>query len=130
MFLITGFFLNEAVVCPLGVHATAVAGGGMTPERIEQAEAPWLTWLPDTDQPETVTRALAEAGELDGTVGVYAAERDQETMEDHRPARARGARHRGRRDRDHGCPRRRPARGAELGPDDRRALRLLRRATR
>ena len=67
--------------CPLGTHATAVAGGAMTPERIEQAQAPWLTWLPDTDQPEAVTRAFAEAGELDGTVGVYAAQRDQEAME-------------------------------------------------
>jgi hypothetical protein len=82
VFLITGFFLEDAVTCPLGTHATAVAGGSMTPERLAQAQAPWLAWLPDTDQPETVTRAFADAGELDGTVGVFAAQRDQETMED------------------------------------------------
>ena len=54
----------------------------MTSDRVAQAEAPWLSWLPDEDQPEAVTRAFAEAGELDGTVAVYAAERDQAVMED------------------------------------------------
>jgi hypothetical protein len=82
VFLVTGFFLNDAVNCVVGTHATAVAGGAQTADRIAQAEAPWLSWLPDEDQPETVTRALAEAGELDGTVAVYAAERDQAVMED------------------------------------------------
>ena len=82
VFMVIGFFLNEAVLCPVSLHATAVVGGGMNVETAGQAEAPWLTWTPDTDQPETVTRALAEAGELDGTVGVYGAERDQSTLED------------------------------------------------
>ena len=54
----------------------------MTPERIEQAQAPWVTWTPDTDQPATVLRTLAEQGELDGTVGIWAAERDEAVVED------------------------------------------------
>ena len=54
----------------------------MTPERLAGAEAPWITWTPDSDQPEAVTRAFAESGELDGQVAVWAAERDQATLED------------------------------------------------
>ena len=82
VFMVVGFFLNDAVLCPVSLHATAVVGGGMNAETAAQAEAPWLTWTPDTDQPEAVTRAFAEAGELDGTVAVYGAERDQTTLED------------------------------------------------
>ncbi len=82
VFVVTGFFLTDAVLCPLTTHATAVVGGEMTPERIEQAQAPWVTWTPDTDQPATVLRTLAEQGELDGTVGIWAAERDEAVVED------------------------------------------------
>jgi hypothetical protein len=83
VFLITGFFLADAVTCPVATHATAVVGGEMTPQRLEQAEAPWLAWLADTDQPEAVVRAFDEAGELDGNVAVYTASRDEEAMNDH-----------------------------------------------
>jgi hypothetical protein len=81
VFMVIGFFLNDAVLCPVSLHATAVVGGAQNAETAAQAEAPWLTWLPDTDQPEAVTRAFAEAGELDGTVAVYGAERDQVTID-------------------------------------------------
>jgi hypothetical protein len=82
VFVVTGFFLADAVNCVVSTHATAVAGGEMTPERIEGAEAPWITWTPDTDQPEAVLRAMDEQGELDGTVGVWVAERDQAVLND------------------------------------------------
>ena len=82
VFMVIGFFLNDAVLCPVSLHATAVVGGAQNAETAAQAEAPWLTWLPDTDQPEAVTQAFAEAGELDGTVAVYGAERDQVTIDD------------------------------------------------
>ena len=82
VFMVIGFFLNDAVLCPVSLHATAVVGGGQNAETAAQAEAPWLTWTPDTDQPEAVTRAFAEGGELEGTVGVYGAERDQVTIDD------------------------------------------------
>ena len=62
MFLVTGFFLGDAVICPLDAHATAVVGGGMTPARLELAKAPWITWMPDTDQPEQVLDALVRTG--------------------------------------------------------------------
>jgi Periplasmic binding protein len=83
VFLVTGFFLTDAVKCPVATHATAVVGGTMNPERLELAEAPWLTWAPDTDQPEQVTRTLAEKGELDGTVAVFGTALDQATMDAH-----------------------------------------------
>ncbi len=82
VFVITGFFLADAVNCPVSTHATAVVGGEITPERTEAAEAPWVSWLPDTDQPDAVLRAMDEQGELDGTVGIWVAERDQATMDD------------------------------------------------
>ncbi len=82
VFLITGFFLNDAVLCPLDAHETAVVGGMMTPARVELAKAPWITDLPDTDLPESVLETLAETGELDGSVAVFAATQDRTTMED------------------------------------------------
>jgi Periplasmic binding protein len=82
VFIVTGFFLTDAVTCVVGTHSTAVVGGEMTPERLEQATAPWLTWTPDTDQPETVLRTLADQGALDGSVAIWAAERDQPLVDD------------------------------------------------
>ena len=82
VFVVTGFFLADAVVCPVATHATAVVGGEMTPDRIDQAQAPWITWAPDTDQPVSVVRTFADQGELDGTVGIWVAERDQQVMND------------------------------------------------
>ena len=63
VFVVTGFFLADAVNCIVSTPATAVAGGEMTPERIEGAAAPWITWTPDSDQPEAVLRAMDEQGE-------------------------------------------------------------------
>ena len=82
VFMVVGFFLTDAVTCVVGTHATAVVGGEMNEERLAAAEAPWLTWTPDTDQPAAVIQALADAGELDGTVGVFSNARDQATLEE------------------------------------------------
>lgn len=81
VFVVTGFFLADAVNCPVSTHATAVIGGEMTPERLELAEAPWVTWTPDTDQPVAVLETFAERGLLDGTVAVWSAELDQQVTE-------------------------------------------------
>jgi hypothetical protein len=77
VFLITGFFLNDAVVCPLDVHKTAIVGGGMTAERLKRAKAPWVTWAPDDDQQEAVVNAFNDRGELKGKVGVFGNARDK-----------------------------------------------------
>jgi hypothetical protein len=81
VFLVTGFFLTDAVTCVVGTHSTAVVGGSMTPERLEQATAPWLTWAPDTEQPAAIIEALSEQGELDGSVAVFSNSRDQDLLE-------------------------------------------------
>jgi len=81
VFLITGFFLADAVTCPVTTHETAVVGGDITPQRAADAAAPWVSWTPDTDLPATVIAAYDEAGLLDGTVGVFGATRDQEELE-------------------------------------------------
>ncbi len=69
------------MLCPLDLESTAVVGGSMTPDRVEKARAPWTTWLPDTDQPISIIRTLAERGELDGRVAVYAAVTDKDDLD-------------------------------------------------
>ena len=62
VFIVIGFFLADAVRCPVATHATAVVGGSMTPELLADAEAPWLTNLADTDFPVAILEAMADAG--------------------------------------------------------------------
>jgi hypothetical protein len=81
VFLVTGFYLNDGVLCPVDTHATAVVGGTMTEQRLERAQAPWLTWQPDHERPADVVRQLHEMGELDGTVAVFAREEDRDELE-------------------------------------------------
>jgi len=40
---------------------TAVVGGEMTPARLAQAKAPWITWAPDTDRARRLTRKVPRA---------------------------------------------------------------------
>lgn len=82
VFLITGFFLADAVSCPVTTHETAVVGGEMTPQLLADAAAPWISWTPDTDAPIAAVSSFDEAGLLDGTVGVFGATRNQEELEE------------------------------------------------
>jgi len=82
VFMVIGFFLADAVRCPVATHATAVIGGTMTAELLAEAQAPWLTNLADGDFPVAILGAMDDAGELDGTVGVFANARDQAVTED------------------------------------------------
>jgi Periplasmic binding protein len=77
VFVVIGFFLADAVRCEVATHATAVVGGSMTDELLADAQAPWLTNLADADFPVAILGAMDEAGELDGTVGVFVNARDQ-----------------------------------------------------
>ena len=81
VFIVAGFFLADAVICPVSTHETAVEGGEMTPERLEQAAAPWVTGTPDSDLPVAALRAFAEQGELDGNVAVFVNARDQGVLD-------------------------------------------------
>ncbi len=81
VFVAVGFFLTDAVLCPVATHATAVVGGEMSPERLEQAEAPWAAWQPDADLPGQALEAFAERGELDGNVAVFVNAHDQAVLD-------------------------------------------------
>jgi hypothetical protein len=79
-FIVMGFFLNDAVLCPLENHQTAVVGGSMSDERLARAQAPWFTTESGTDLQSDVVRAMADAGEFDGTLGVYASPGGDDTQ--------------------------------------------------
>src|SRR4029450_1111693 len=66
VFIVIGFFLADAVRCPLATHATAVIGGTMTEELLADAQAPWLTNLADSDFPVALLDAMHEGGAPDG----------------------------------------------------------------
>lgn len=82
VFAVVGYFQDDGVLCTVADHATAVIGGNVTEARFEQAEAPWFTVEPGEDEEVDAVRALAEAGELDGNVGVFASILNQADMED------------------------------------------------
>lgn len=82
VFLMTGFFLNDATMCPLEVHGTAVVGGSLTADLVSRAQAPWVAWLPSSDQAADITHTFAERGELEGNVAVYMAAADQPDYEE------------------------------------------------
>jgi hypothetical protein len=77
VFLVTGFFLADAVLCPVETHKTAVAGGEVSPDRLNRAAAPWVTSLVDGDLAERVVKTFHERGMLDGKVAVFAATADK-----------------------------------------------------
>ena len=81
-FIVVGFLLDDAVLCPLETHETAVIGGAMTPERLERARAPWVSNEAGTDLQSEAITALAEAGEFDGTLGVFAGPGEEAQLND------------------------------------------------
>ena len=82
VFAAVGFFLNDAVLCPVELHETAVIGGNQTADRLARAKAPWFTTTPGSEMPKQVVRAFDEHGDLDGKVAVFAAVGDQGLLED------------------------------------------------
>ena len=68
-----GYFVEDAVLCPLETHQTAVIGGAMNPDRLDRAQAPWFATDTSSDLDNDVIRAMADAGEFDGTLGVLSA---------------------------------------------------------
>ena len=81
-FIVMGFFLADSVGCVVGTHRTAVVGGMMTDELLAQAQAPWYTSELGSDAEADAVRAMADAGVLDGTVGVFAGQGDAALMTD------------------------------------------------
>ena len=92
VFAITGFFLGDAVLCPLENHDTAVIGGEMNPERLERATAPWFTLEASSDLQADGVRALRREGAPRGQAGGVRAEHRCRPHGEHHRAPARRAR--------------------------------------
>jgi hypothetical protein len=83
VFAVIGFFQDDAVLCPVEAHQTAVIGGVVTSARHDRAAAPWFTTDPGSEDSEAdAIRAMAEAGELDGNVAVFGSVLNQTQVED------------------------------------------------
>lgn len=80
VFVAMGFFLGDTVMCYVETHETAVVGGTMSAERLERARAPWYA-IGSADLSADVIEAMAEAGELDGTLAVYAGPEDADRLD-------------------------------------------------
>ena len=80
VFVAVGFFLNDAVLCPVQTHNTAVIGGGQTPELMARATAPWFTTNPGSEVPVNVVKAFNDKGLLSGKIAVFAQVADQDLM--------------------------------------------------
>ena len=83
VFVAMGFFNGDAPNCVVSTHQTALMGGSMTPQRLAQAQAPWFSADAGSDLQTEVVRAMAEAGEFDGsTLGLYGSEIDEAQVND------------------------------------------------
>ncbi|MBV9950924.1 MAG: ABC transporter substrate-binding protein [Acidimicrobiia bacterium] len=82
VFADVGFFLGDAVLCPLENHSTAALGGDMNPERLARAKAPWFTLEPSSDVQSDGVKAFDKAGDLDGKIAVYAIVNDKALLDD------------------------------------------------
>lgn len=82
VFVVAGFFLGEAVLCQVEAHETAVVGGDQSPELLARARAPWFTTSAGADLEDEAVRALAEGGDLDGSVAVYTEAQGADRMND------------------------------------------------
>ncbi len=80
-FLVMGFFLDDAPACYLELHEKAVIGGRMTPDLLARANAPWFSNEGSDAQADAIA-AMAEAGELEGTIGVLASAATEPLLND------------------------------------------------
>ncbi len=84
VFAVTGFMIDDAPLCYVGLHDTPAIGGVISQARLDQAEAPWFSTVAGA---ESVTARLVEAFATDGafegaSVGVVAVADDQALMDD------------------------------------------------
>ncbi len=71
VFIMTGYYRDDAALCVLDTHATAVVGGNMNPARVAAAKAPWVSPDADSDVPAAIVKAFADDGLLAGKVGLF-----------------------------------------------------------
>lgn len=81
VFAIVGFFLNDAVLCPLQTEDTAVIGGTQTTQLLAEAKAPWFTVYAGSDATEHAVKAFKQKGLLSGKIGVFAHTNDADLLD-------------------------------------------------
>jgi hypothetical protein len=82
VFVMVGYFQDDTVLCPVSDHETAVIGGNVTEARNDEAKAPWFTVEPGEDEEIDVVKVMAEEGDLDGKLGVFATILNEGDMND------------------------------------------------
>jgi ABC-type branched-subunit amino acid transport system substrate-binding protein len=80
VFAAVGFFLNDAVLCPVQTQNTAVIGGTQTPQWLAEAKAPWFTTTPGTETAVNAVKAFDDKNLLTGKIGVFAHVADVQTL--------------------------------------------------
>lgn len=81
VFVAVGRFVGDDVLCYVSVGETAVIGGTMSAERLEEANAPWYTTDSGEDLQTDAARFLADEGHLDGAVAVVGMAVEQSLVE-------------------------------------------------
>jgi ABC-type branched-subunit amino acid transport system substrate-binding protein len=81
VFAAIGFFLADAVICPVSTHSTAVIGGDITADRQSKAKAPWISPAADDLVLKQVLSAFKDKGVLGGKVAVYTYVSDKATLD-------------------------------------------------
>ncbi len=80
VFVAVGFFLNDAVLCPVATHDTAVIGGAQDPQLMAQATAPWFTTNAGSEVPVSVVKSFDRKHLLTGKIGVFAHSADADLV--------------------------------------------------
>src|SRR5579871_3243807 len=80
VFVIVGFFLNDAVMCPVQTEDTAVIGGTQTTQSLAAAKAPWFTTTPGSSSGVNAVKSFDQQKLLTGKIGVFAHQNDIDTL--------------------------------------------------
>jgi hypothetical protein len=82
VFAAVGFFILDAPNCYVAQHDTPVLGGTMNPTYLKQAKAPWMTLDSGPEVTPRAIDALADAGALEGKIGVVAVAQEEKNLLD------------------------------------------------
>jgi ABC-type branched-subunit amino acid transport system substrate-binding protein len=80
VFAAVGFFYFDAPLCFVAQHDTPILGGTMTPDRLKQAKAPWMTLESGAEVTPRVIDTLAKGGALKGKLGVVAIATEEKSL--------------------------------------------------
>lgn len=82
VFAAVGFFYFDSPLCYVAQHDTPILGGTMSPDRLKQAKAPWMTLDSGAEVQPRAVDALAKSGALKGKLGIVALATEQKSLLD------------------------------------------------